>query len=86
MASRQNKAKSTFQVPDYSKTRVYTGSLDALGEVGFATVAEFVSAVNDRLVAAGHLPISCGDYPTSEKKLRRLIKRWSTLRPQSQAA
>lgn len=86
MAFRSPKLKSTLEAPDYSKTRVYKGSMAPLEEAGFTTISAFVEHVNAQLALAGKLPVSCGDYPSSEKKLQRLIKRWRSLSAVSDAA
>ncbi len=78
MASKQKEIASV-KVPDYSRTRVYRGTLEPLSGTGFWTIEEFVNAMNDRLIKSGRLPVSCGDYPSSEKKLIRLVKRWHDL-------
>jgi hypothetical protein len=79
MALNSKKEISTFQAPDYSRTRIFRGSLSPLEETGFASIAELVAQVNRKLFEQGRLPITCGDYPSSEKKLARLVKRWREL-------
>jgi hypothetical protein len=84
MSSKRN-ASASFAIPNYSRIRVYNGAHNALDGTDFSTIPEFVEAMNAKLIEHRILPVSCGDYPTSEKKLTRLVKRWESLQAKQNA-
>jgi hypothetical protein len=84
MMSPRQKENASFAIPDYSRTRIYKGTRGALAQTGFASIADLVSTMNRLLIDSGKLPVSCGDYPTSDKKLARLVKRWQSISTSSQ--
>jgi hypothetical protein len=63
-------------IPDYSRLHPCEATDEELALVGAVGVAEFVVQMNRALVDRGMLPITQGDYPTTRKRLVKLLERW----------
>jgi hypothetical protein len=69
-------AASPRTVPDYSRLHPCEATPEELALVGAVSVAEFVVKMNRALIDRGLLPITQGDYPTTRKRLVKLLERW----------
>jgi hypothetical protein len=69
-------AASPRTVPDYSRLHPCEATREELALVGAVSVAEFVAKTNRTLIGRGLLPITQGDYPTTRKRLVKLLDRW----------
>lgn len=69
-------AASPRTVPDYSRLHPCEATREELALVGAESVAEFVAQMNRALIDRGLLPITQGDYPTTRKRLVKLLERW----------
>lgn len=62
--------------PDYSKLKTFSASPEELADTGATDVNDLVAKMNQVLISRGQLPISHGDYPTTRKRLLKLLERW----------
>jgi hypothetical protein len=69
-------AASPRTIPDYSRLHPCEATAEELALVGAVSVAEFVVQMNRALINRGLLPITQGDYPTTRKRLVKLLERW----------
>lgn len=63
-------------IPDYSRLRPCDVDASELLVYGVTDVHGLVDLVNGELVANGHFPVTQSDYPTTRKRLAKLIERW----------
>ncbi|MCZ7861449.1 hypothetical protein O9X98_08565 [Agrobacterium salinitolerans] len=62
--------------PDYSRLKAFEALPEELAAAGASDVRDLVSKMNRVLISRGQLPISHGDYPTTRKRLVKLLERW----------
>ncbi|MBY3150832.1 hypothetical protein HFO56_00115 [Rhizobium laguerreae] len=72
-------AANPRSVPDYTRLRPCEATSEELALVGTSSVSEFVDQMNRALLDRGLLPITQFDYPTTRKRLVKLLERWSRL-------
>lgn len=67
---------SPHLTPDYSRLKPCDATPEELAVVGASDVNDLVARMNSMLSSRGQLPISQGDYPTTRKRLVKLLERW----------
>lgn len=70
-----------FQIPDYSKLRACEAEVSELAPFGVANVPELVDKMNREFIQNGFFPITQSDYPSTKKRLEKLIVRWERTFP-----
>ena len=69
--------------PDYSRLRNCEATEEELAIFGAADVLDLVRILNEVFVQAGQFPVTQADYPSTRKRLEKLLKRGTIISPSS---
>lgn len=65
--------------PDYSKLRACIATADELALLDASNVHDLVRRINRELNQNGRFPVTQSDFPTTRRKLLKLLERWKRL-------
>jgi hypothetical protein len=80
IAMKAERTVVTMEVPDYSRVPFYRPTDEERATMGAGTVDELVALYNGEMARLRRPPLTCFDYPSSARKLAKLVKRIERLR------